>query len=258
MKACRVLLQLWRDRMTTLGIVMVGVVMAIGGLVCFLFALLRWDQYSQYPKFFPLASTAPWKVDVHKSLYETYGDKAVRKYVLITSLVFVILGIWMSVGVLRDDAERKQIYTYPQVWQGDIVPFAGGELTMGEMDISGKFTAIRFNVDENRYEEVEVKTDMPGEALLLLNTTLTNNNDDTLTILLDDIEFFAKPVDEGNNIKGRMAVNGYLNQTGKIELDAGESVPISFWISFSKEERKRDFMLVIQCDGTGCRLMSGR
>lgn len=247
--------------MTVWGIVIVGMVLAIYGLVRFLSALLRWDGYSQHPNFLSLASIliVPWKIDVHKWLYETYGDKAVRKYVLITSLVLVILGIWMSVGVLRDDAERKQIDTYPQVRQGDIVSFAGGELTMGEMDISNKgFMANRFNVDEDRYEEVEVKADMYGEIMLLLETTLTNNNDDTLTVLLDDIEFFAKPVEEGNNIKGRMVVDGYLNRTGKLELGAGESVPISFWISFSEEERKRDFMLVIQCDGTGCRMMSGR
>lgn len=236
--------------------IMVGVVCTIYGLVCFLCAVLKWDGYSQHPKLFPCAGVFRWKVDMYGWLYDAYGDKAVRKCVLMMSLAFVVFGIYLPVAMVRDDAERRQIDSYPQVRQGETFSIAGGELTLEDVGIAEGFMANRFNVDKDRYEEVKVGADMYGEVMLLLKATLTNNGDGTLTVLREDIKFYAKP-EEGHNIKGQLAVDGYLDKTGKIELAEGESVPIFFWLSLSKEEQKQNFTMVLQYGGTGCRIGLG-
>lgn len=115
--------------------------------------------------------------------------------------------------------------------------------------------AKRFNVDKNRYEEIEVKADMYRESLLLIKTTLTNNGSDTLHIVHEDLKFYAKPAEEGYNINGRSSVDGYLYHSDKIELAAGESVPVWFWMSLTEEEWGQFFSYVLQYGKTGCVLM---
>lgn len=238
--------------MITIFSILLGVILIIWGLVCFWRTVFRWDSYSQN---FPLENIPKWKINMTKYLYITYGDKAVRKYILVMSLAFVVLGICFPVMVVKDTVERGQINGFPQVWQGETTPFAGGELTLDEVCISESFTAKRFNVDENRYEEVEVKADSYNEDMLLIKATFTNNSGSTLTLRQEDMKFYAKP-EEGNNINGRSVVDGYLYQTDDIELAIGESVPIFFWMSLSKEEQQLYVSLVLQYGKTGCQVTS--
>lgn len=69
------------------------------------------------------------------------------------------------------------------------------------------------------------------------------------------MKFYAKP-EEGNNINGRSVVDGYLYQTDDIKLAIGESVPIFFWMSLTKEEQQLYVSLVLQYGKTGCRVTS--
>ena len=233
--------------------VVIGAFMTIYGLVCFLGAVFKWDKYSLHPKLFPLGQSAPWKADMYGWLYDTYGDKAVRKGVLLSSLIFVFLGIALPVAMVRDDAERGRIDSYPVVRQGETFSIAGGELTLEEAGVADGFTAIRFNVDMERYEEVEVKADVSGEIMLLFQGTFTNNSESTLFIRREDIEFYAK-LDEGHNIKGQSVVDGYYVKTGEAEVSAGESVSFFFWLSLSKDEWKQDFTMVLRYGETGYRI----
>lgn len=227
------------------------VIVVIYELVCFLRAVFSWDSYSWH---FPRKHILPWKRDITKWVYEAYGDRAVRKYVIFESLFIMVLGICTSVALVKDNAQRGRIDGYPQVHQGESVAFAGGELTLGEMEINKSFTAKRFNVDSGRYEEVEVKVNTHSDTMLLVKTTLTNNSDDTLVILQENLKCYLKP-NEGHNINGRTAINGYLYITDEIELAQGESMPIFFWLTLSKEQRyQAPTVMVLEYGKTGCRI----
>ena len=240
------------DGMLKIVLVVMGVFWCVWGTACFLGAVFWWDRYSQYPKLFPFAKLLPWHIDPYKWAYETYGDKAVRKSVLLQALLPVVAGIIIVVVVSKDNAERGRIEDYQQVQQGEHVSFAGGELTLEEAEMSESFTAMRFNMDENRYEEAEVKADMYEEDMLLLKTTLTNNSSDMLRIVQEDLKFYAKPAEEGNNINGQAVVDGYLYHSDAIELDVKESVPVWFWISLTEEEQKQPHAYVLEYGTTGC------
>ena len=226
-----------------------GIIFIIIGLIIFVNAVFRWDSYSQN---LPLENYPKWKVNTTKYIYETYGDKALRKYLLFLSFVFIALGIWFGVLRTKDITERVQIVDFPQIWLGDTVSFAGGELMLEHVEISEGFTAMRFNIDKNRYEEVEVKADTYDESMLLFKTTLTNNSNGTLSIMHEDLKFYAKPPEEGNNIKGHSVVDGYLFHDDAIELTAGESVSVWFWMSLTEEELNQFFWFVLQYGNTGC------
>ncbi|MBD5452557.1 MAG: hypothetical protein HDR25_07955 [Lachnospiraceae bacterium] len=230
-------------------VVVMIVVMIVIGVILFVNTVFRWDRFSQN---FPLKHYPIWKVNTTKYIYETYGDKALRKYLLFLSFVFIALGIWCVVLITKDITERVQIADFPQIQKGDTVSFAGGELTLDHVGKPEGFMAKRFNIDKNRYEEVEVKADAYDETMLLVMTTLTNNSTETLSIVHEDLKFYAKPPEEGNNIKGRAAVDGYLYHDDPIELAAGESVPVWFWLSLTKEEEKQPFWFVLQYGSTGC------
>lgn len=224
----------------------------IYGLCSFLGAVFWWDKYSQHPKLFPGAKHYIWQIDVNGWLYEAYGDKAVRKFVLFWSVVMMVMGILIPAAIMRENAERGQILEYSQIWPGETVSFAEGELTFETVEWSESFTAKRFNVDKNRYDEVEVKADTFHEDMLLFKTTLTNNGSDTLNIVQEKLKFYAKPAEEGNNINGRSVVDGYLYHDNAIELAAGESVPAWFWISLSEEEEMMPLVFVLEYGRTGC------
>ena len=226
----------------------VAIIFIIIGLIIFVNAVFRWDSYSQN---LPLENYPRWKVNTTKYIYEAYGDKALRKYLLFLSFVFIALGIWFGVLRTKDITERVQIADFPQIWRGDTVSFAGGELALEQLGISEGFTAMRFNIDKSRYEEVEVKADARDETMFLVMTTLTNDSTGTLSIVHEDLKFYAKP-EEGNNIKGHAVVDGYLFHENAIELAAGESIPVWFWTSFTEEELKQSYLLVLQYGNTGC------
>jgi len=156
---------------------------------------------------------------------------------------------------IKSTSEWVQIVDFPQIWEGDTVSFAGGELALEDVGFPDGFTATRFNLDKNRYEEVEVEADMRGGIFLLVKTTLTNNSSGTLSFVHEDLKFYAKPEEEGRNIKGHAAVDGYLYHDNPIELAAGESVPIWFWMSFTDEEELHQrYAYVLQYGSTGCLL----
>ena len=235
-------------------IIILFLLVFIWGMSCFLGAVFWWDSYSQHPEFFPFAKQK-WRilqVDTYQLAYETYGDKAVRKRVLFYSLLIMVVGIFGVVVTTKDFTERAQIADFPRIQKGDTVSFAGGELTLEHVGKPEGFMAKRFNIDKNRYEEIEVKADAYDETMLLVMTTLTNNSTGTLSIVHEDLKFYAKPPEEGNNIKGRAAVDGYLYHDDPIELAAGESVPVWFWLSLTKEEEKQPFWFVLQYGSTGC------
>lgn len=235
-----------------MGIIIIMLLTFIWGMLCFLGVVFWWDSYSQHPEFFPLAKRRRWQIDGYELTYETYGDKAVRKLVFFRALFIMVVGISGVVVAAKDFTERVQIADFPQIQKGDTVSFAGGELTLEHVGKPEGFMAKRFNIDKNRYEEVEVKADAHDETMLLVMTTLTNNSTGTLSIVHEDLKFYAKPTEEGNNIKGRAAVDGYLYHDDPIELAAGESVPVWFWISLTKEEEKKPFWFVLQYGSTGC------
>lgn len=241
--------------MLTIFFVAVGIFNVVWGARSFFRAAFRWEEYSQHPEQFPLAKRHIWQIDSYGLLYETYGEKAVRKSVLFWSAVIVVIGILLTAAILKDNADWGRIEDYPQAWQGDAISFAGGTLTIEDVGVSEGFTAKRFNVDKNRYEEVEVKADMYGEGLLLIKTTLTNNSKDTLRIVHEDLKFYAKPAEEGHNINGRSSVDGYLYHSDDIELAVGESVPVWFWMSLTEEEWGQFFSYVLQYGKTGCVLL---
>lgn len=244
------------DGMMKIAFIVLGVFLTVWGLGCFLGAVFWWDQYSLHPKFFPLTNHRRrfWQIDIHKWAYETYGDKALRKSVIIPSLAIVLFGIGMITAFLKDDAQRGQISAYLQVWQGETASFAGGELIFEEAEVSGGFMVKRFNMDQNQYEEVEVTADTYEEDILLLKTTLTNNSGGTLHIVPEDLRFYAKLAEEGtdNSINGHAVVDGYLYYSDAIELAAGESMPVWFWMSLTKEEWEQPHAFVLQYGGTGC------
>lgn len=229
--------------------------LVIWGISGILGAVFWWDKYSQHPGLFPLESHRRKWIDIHRWLYEAYGDKAVRKYVLFCSVFIVILGIWIPAAIIKENAKREQILEYSQLWQGETISFAGGALTLEAVEWSDGFTAKRFNVDKNRYDEVEVKADMHGEDMFLFKTVLTNNSSDTLSIVQEDLKFYAKPAEEGHNIKGRSAVDGYLHHDDAIELSVGESVPAWFWVSLTEEEERQLLVFVLEYGSTGCVLL---
>ena len=235
-------------------IIIMFLLLFIWGISCFLGAAFWWNSYSQHPEFFPFAKRK-WRilqVDTYQLAYETYGDKAVRKHVLFNALLIMVVGIIGVVVTTKDFTERVQIVDFPQIQKGDTVSFAEGELTLDRVEKPKSFTAIRFNLDKNRYEEVEVEADMRGESLLLVKTTLTNNGSGMLSIVQEDLKFYAKPVEEGNNIKGHAVVDGYLYHDNAIELAAGESVPVWFWMSLTEEEQSQPLVFVLQYGKTGC------
>ncbi len=238
--------------MVLIFILMLGAFFVLWGVGSILGAVFWWDKYSKLQFLFPLAKHFPWQIDVHDWIRDAHGDKGVRIYVLITSLIIAVLGIWLSAAIIKDSVERVQIADFPQAQKGDTVPFAGGELTLEEIGKPESFTAQRFNLDKNRYEEVEVKADMYGESLLMVKATLINSSSDMLSIVHEDLKFYAKPSEEGNDINGRSVVDGYLYHDNPIELAVGESVPVWFWLSLTKEEQQQPFWFVLQYGNTGC------
>ena len=241
--------------MELIWLIIIGIILILFGLFILVNITFRWDRFSQK---FPLEWYPKWKVNMTKYVYETYGDKGLRKYFLFLFFLFTGIGILFCVRGTKEMAERGQIEDFPQIWEGDTVPFAGGMLTLDEVGMPDRFTAMRFNLDENRYEEVEVKADMHGEHMLLFKTRLTNNSSETLRIVHEDLKFYAKPPEEGNNINGRAAVDGYLYHDNPIELEAGERVSVWFWLSLTEEELNQSFWFVLQYGSTGCLVGNGQ
>ncbi len=81
--------------------VVIGVICALYGLVCFLLAVFKWDWYSRYPRFYPLGKWGALQIDWYGWIYDVHGDKAVRKAVTVCAAVFVILGVWLAVAFVR-------------------------------------------------------------------------------------------------------------------------------------------------------------
>ncbi len=229
--------------------IIVGIILIIAGFVFFVNTAFRWDSFSQR---FPLKFYPKWKINMTEYIYDTYGEKGLRKYLFVLSFLIIALGIWGCALGTKDMTERVQISDFPRIWIGDTVSFAGGELMLEEVGLSEGFTAMRFNLDKNQYEEVEVKADMHDEHMLLAKATLRNNGSDALRIVHEDLKFYAKPPEEGSNINGRSAVDGYLYHDNAIELAPGESVPVWFWLSLTEEELNQFFWFVLQYGGTGC------
>ena len=73
--------------MLTIFFVAVGIFNVVWGARSFFRAAFRWEEYSQHPEQFPLAKRHIWQIDSYGLLYETYGEKAVRKSVLFWSAV---------------------------------------------------------------------------------------------------------------------------------------------------------------------------